>query len=110
MIFRTFSKSDALITLRPGAEWVLRGDDLEWLDSVQTEPSGAEIAAEIVRLDAAEPMIAVRVERDRLLAGCDWWCVSDRTPSQVQLDYRTALRDFPSVVDTSNIVWPEKPE
>jgi hypothetical protein len=110
MIFRTFSKSDALITLRPGAEWVLRGDDLEWLDSVQTEPTGSEIADEVVRLDAAEPMTAVRVERDRLLAECDWWCVSDREPSQVQLDYRIALRDFPSVVDVQNIVWPVKPE
>jgi hypothetical protein len=110
MIFRTFSTSDALITLRPGAEWVLRGDDLEWLDSVQTEPSVDEITTEVDRLTLAEPMTAVRVERDRLLAECDWWCVSDRTPSQVQLDYRTALRDFPSVVDISNIVWPTKPE
>ena len=110
MIFRTFSTSDALITLRPGAQWVLRGDDLEWLDSVQTEPSAEDIAAEVVRLDAAEPMTAVRVERDRLLSECDWWCVSDRTASQAQLDYRTALRDFPSVVDISNIVWPTKPE
>lgn len=110
MIFKTFSKSDALITLRPGAEWVLRGDDLEWLDSTQTEPTQEQIDEEIQRLTFAEPMVAVRVERDRLLAECDWWCVSDREPSQVQLDYRIALRDFPSVVDVQNIVWPVKPE
>jgi hypothetical protein len=30
---------DALQSLKPGAEWVLRGDTLEWLDSKQTEPT-----------------------------------------------------------------------
>jgi uncharacterized small protein (DUF1192 family) len=43
-------KSDALLSLRPGAEWVLRGDDLEWLDQNQTQPTDAEITAEIARL------------------------------------------------------------
>jgi hypothetical protein len=42
--------SDALQSLKPGAQWVLRGDDLEWLDAVQTEPTQAEIDAEVVRL------------------------------------------------------------
>ncbi len=43
---------DALQSLKPKAEWVLRGDELEWLDAVQTEPTQAEIDAEIVRLQA----------------------------------------------------------
>ncbi len=30
---------DALQSLKPNAEWVLRGDELEWLDSKQTEPT-----------------------------------------------------------------------
>ena len=46
------TKADALQSLRPGAEWVLRGDDLEWLDKNQTEPTSAEIDAEITRLQA----------------------------------------------------------
>lgn len=46
------TKVDALQSLRPGAEWVLRGDDLEWLDTKQTEPTEAEIQAEIARLEA----------------------------------------------------------
>jgi len=46
------NKVDALQSLRPGAEWVLRGDDLEWLDKNQTEPTSAEIDAEITRLQA----------------------------------------------------------
>jgi uncharacterized small protein (DUF1192 family) len=46
------TKADALQSLRPGAEWVLRGDDLEWLDTKQTQPTEAEIQAEITRLQA----------------------------------------------------------
>jgi len=43
---------DALQSLRPNAQWVLRGDSLEWLDTVQTQPTDAEITAEIARLQA----------------------------------------------------------
>ena len=43
-------KRDAVASLKPGAEWVLRGDTLEWLDSEQTEPSSDAIAAEVTRL------------------------------------------------------------
>ena len=41
---------DALQSLKPSAEWVLRGDKLEWLDSEQTEPTQSEIDAEVTRL------------------------------------------------------------
>ena len=41
---------DLLKSLKPGAEWVLRGEKLEWLDSKETEPTQAEIDAEVVRL------------------------------------------------------------
>jgi uncharacterized small protein (DUF1192 family) len=46
------TKIDALLSLRPGAKLVLRGDDLEWLDTKQTQPTEAEIQAEITRLQA----------------------------------------------------------
>jgi len=42
--------TDALKSLKPNAEWVLRGDVLEWLDSEQTEPTALEIATEVSRL------------------------------------------------------------
>ena len=48
-------KINALQSLRPGAEWVLRGDELEWLDANQSQPSDAEIDAEVARLTALEP-------------------------------------------------------
>ena len=44
--------TDALQSLKPSAEWVLRGDELEWLDSKQTEPTQSEIDAEVTRLQA----------------------------------------------------------
>jgi hypothetical protein len=43
---------EAINSLKPNAEWVLRGDELEWLDAVQTEPTQAEIDAEVIRLQA----------------------------------------------------------
>ena len=43
---------DALNSLKPNAQWVLRGDTLEWLDSNQTQPTQSEIDAEIVKLQA----------------------------------------------------------
>jgi hypothetical protein len=41
---------DALHSLKPNAEWVLRGDVLEWLDSEQTEPTALELSNEVTRL------------------------------------------------------------
>jgi hypothetical protein len=48
-------KADALDSLRPGAQWVIRGDELEWHDTEQTQPTDAEIDAEVARLTALEP-------------------------------------------------------
>lgn len=50
--------SDALQSLCPGAEWVLRGNEysgLEWLDKVQQKPTEQEVNAEIARLQAELP-------------------------------------------------------
>ena len=46
------NKIQALQSLRPDAQWALRGDDLEWLDTEQTKPTEAEITAEVFRLQA----------------------------------------------------------
>jgi hypothetical protein len=44
------NKVKALQSLRPGAKWVLRGDNLEWLDIDQRQPTENEIKTEISRL------------------------------------------------------------
>jgi hypothetical protein len=42
--------ADALTSLKPNTQWVIRGDELEWLDTTQTQPTDAEIQAEVLRL------------------------------------------------------------
>ena len=104
------TKSDALQSLRPGAEWVLRGDVLEWLDQTQTEPTEAEIDTEIARLTAEQPWEVLRAERDQLLAETDYLALSDHVLSAEMTAYRQALRDLPAnTVDPANPVWPVKP-
>ena len=59
-------KADALVSLRPNAQWAMRGDELEWLDTEQTQPTDAEIDAEVVRLQAEYD--AKQYARDRSTA------------------------------------------
>ena len=61
----------ALQSLTPNAQWVLRGDsDLEWLDTEQTQPTTAALAAEVIRLQSVYDSQAYarnrRVEYDKL--------------------------------------------
>lgn len=56
----------ALLSLRPNAKWILREDTIEWLDTEQTQPTDAEIQAEIVRLKAE--YAAKQYQRDRAKA------------------------------------------
>ena len=44
--------SDALQSLRPKAEFAIRGEEIEWLDTEQTKPTQSEIDAEVIRLQA----------------------------------------------------------
>ena len=66
------TKAHALESLVPGAQWALRGDDLEWLDQTQTQPTEAEIAAEVSRLTALEPArIATENRRNAYISEAD---------------------------------------
>ena len=93
----------ALQALKPGAEWVLRGDKysgLEWLDKKQTVPTEKEVTDKIAELDAAEGMRLLRVERDAKLAALDWEVVkaySNGVAVDAKLKtYMQALRDLPA--------------
>ena len=59
-------KVAAILALTPNAQWVLRGDELEWLDTEQTQPTDSAIAAKIVELQAAHD--AAAYARDRQAA------------------------------------------
>lgn len=53
----------------------------------------------------------IRAERNGLLTATDWWVLPDRTATQEQLDYRTALRNLPQQEGfPDNVNWPTKPE
>lgn len=44
---------EALLSLRPGAQWACRGgvyEGIEWCDTIQTKPTKIEVEAEIERL------------------------------------------------------------
>ena len=57
------TKIKAILSLRPNAQFTLRGDVLEWSDTEQTQPTDAEIQAEIDRLQADYD--AKQYQRDR---------------------------------------------
>ena len=44
------TRNDAIKSLKPGAIYALLGDVVTWLDGSQTEPTTAEIDAEVTRL------------------------------------------------------------
>jgi len=49
---------EALQSLRPNAQWVLRGTKIEWLDTEQTQPTEEEITQEIARLQSEYDALA----------------------------------------------------
>ena len=118
-----YTIADALLLLKPKAQWTLRGDDytgLEWLDSKQTQPTETEVNSKISELDNAEAMRLLRVERDIRIAKTDWRASSDLTLSNAWKTYRQALRDLPASatpklnsdyeLDFSSFTWPTEPE
>jgi hypothetical protein len=73
------------------------------------EKNGEWITFEVQEKSDSLLMQNLRSERNRRLAMTDWWATTDNTMTQAQKDYRQALRDFPSVADLRNPVWPEMP-
>ena len=116
-----YNKGQALCSLKPNAQYNWVGTDysgLEWLDS-GTAPTESEIDAEVTRLNNAEPMRLLRVERDKLLTACDWRASSDLTLSTAWKTYRQNLRDLPANsspkldsdgnLDMSSVTFPTEP-
>jgi len=112
----------AILALKPGAEWNLRGDDysgLEWLDKSQTKPTEDDVTAKFTELVNAYPMKLLREERDRRLQATDWRASSDLTLSGDWKAHRQDLRDLPAQqtpklnsdgeLDPTSISWPPEP-
>ena len=114
--------SSALQKLKPGAQWVLRGEDysgLEWVDEKQPKPTETEINNKIAELDSAEPMRLLRQERNNRISKTDWRAGSDLTLASAWSTYRQALRDLPASatpklntdyeLDLTSVTWPTEP-
>ena len=113
-------------------EWVLRGEptnETEFLAQFRkvtgadasgsaiesADPSDwgvdwATVSAKVAELTAAEPMKALREERNRRIAETDWWASSDLTMTAEQTAYRQALRDITdNATSLDDVTWPTKP-
>ena len=123
--------SDALNALGV-TEWVLRGepenedqfgvmfrkvtgstDDGSAIESDNAKDWGvtwAQVETKQSELTAAEPLKALRAERDRLITATDWWASSDLSMTKAQKDYRQALRDITKDYNSlDDVKWPTKP-
>ena len=113
-------------------EWVLRGepknadefgamfrkvtgatDDGSAIESDNAKDWGvtwSQVETKQSELTAAEPLKALRAERDRLIAATDWWASSDLTMTDAQKTYRQALRDITKDYNSlDDVKWPTKP-
>ena len=118
--------SDALVALRPGAEWNITGnvyDGIEWLDKNQSLPTEEQVTAKMKELTDAKPMKLLREERNKRIAETDWTQLKDIDLDIIRernwKNYRQALRDLPSKstpklnidgeLDMTSVTWPDKP-
>jgi len=113
-------------------EWVLRGeptnaeefasmfrkvtgstDDGSAIESDNSADWGVtwtQVETKQSELTAAEPLKALRAERDRLIAATDWWASSDLTMTSAQTAYRQALRDITDdATSLDDVTWPTAP-
>ena len=114
----------AILELKPGAEWSYVGGELIWQDESQTRPTDDEINTKYNEMISSKyPMKLLRDERDRLIAESDWRVIKAKETSTniptAWKTYRQALRDLPSTqtpvldsnspVGISSVTWPTPP-
>ena len=113
-------------------EWVLRGEPknadefgamfrkvtgatedgtaIESDNSADWGVTWSQVQTKQSELTAAEPLKALRAERDRLIAATDWWASSDLTMTDAQTAYRQALRDITdNATSLDDVTWPTAP-
>ena len=108
------TKTDAVLALKPGAVFTMRGDVLDWQDDNITAPTDEQIQTKYDELVAAEPLSKLREVRNAKLAETDWEIVMHKEkgtniPAALKT-YRQALRDITDTyASPDDVVWPEKP-
>ena len=89
---------NALESLKPGAEWLLTDDKLEWLDTKQTEPTQEEIDAEIKRLQ--DQYDANEYQRSRALE-------YPSTPDQLDEIYHNGVDSWKAIIKQTKDKYPK---
>ena len=86
------------------------GSAIESTDPADFGTTWAAVSAKKDELAAAEPLNALREERNRRIAETDFYALSDVTMSAEMETYRQALRDITdSATSLDDVTWPEKP-
>lgn len=98
---KTFDIPAALQSLKPGAQWVLRGDEysgLEWLDTVHACPTAEEVQAECDRLKAEYD--ALQYQRDRKT---EYPSIED----QLDVLYHEGVEGWKAVIESIKLKYPK---
>jgi len=86
------------------------GSAIESADPSHWGTTWEKISAEKKRLEDAEPMRLLRVERNKRLAETDWMASSDLTMSDAWKKYRQDLRDITKTATSlDDVKFPTKP-
>lgn len=105
--------STAILSLVPGAIFGITNnqyDTIEWSDN-RTQPTEAEVNAEIARLEAQIPLDQCKDEAKKRIAATDWSVLPDVGISNTAEfeTYRAALRELIKN-PVAEPVWPTEPE
>ena len=115
------TRLDAIKSLCPTVDLTVVGNSTItfWSDDSIAKPTDSAIAAELTKLNNAESMRLLRVERNLRLAATDWRASSDLTLSTDWKKYRQSLRDLPASaspkldsdgnLDMSSVTFPTEP-
>ena len=110
------TKADAVLALKPGAVWTMRGDELIWQDDNIAAPTDAQIQTKYDELVAAEPLNDLRQVRDQKLAETDWVVIKEREEGGSVSNfadwkkYRQELRDITNTYKSlEDVKWPTAP-
>lgn len=105
-------KTRAVLELYPSVDVVRQDETGHCLAySLASDSTETEISINQSDVDARAKLIELRIERDGLLRGTDYWALSDTaTMTQAQTDYRQALRDITdNATSLDDVTWPTKP-
>ena len=116
------TRLDAIKSLCPTVDLTVVGNSTItfWSDDSVAKPTDSAIDAELTRLNNAESMRLLRLERDSKLVKTDWMSLSDSpTMSDAWKTYRQALRDLPASaspklesdgnLDMTSVTFPTEP-